>query len=155
MSIEVNNECGVDINETIISELSRFVLAAQRVHPQAELSLVFVDEVAMAQLHERWMNLPGPTDVMSFPMDELRPGQDDEDSEPGLLGDVVLCPSVARRQAEEAGHSLMEELLLLTTHGILHLLGYDHAETAEKNIMFALQQKLLTEFLAGHSELVS
>ncbi len=155
MSVEVNNECGVDVKESIFCELSRFVLAAQRVHPQAELSLVFVDEVAMAQLHERWMNLPGPTDVMSFPMDELRPGQDEEDSEPGLLGDVVLCPSVAQRQAEEAGHSLIEELLLLTTHGILHLLGYDHAEIAEKKIMFALQEKLLMEFLASHSELAS
>jgi probable rRNA maturation factor len=95
------------------------------------------------------MDLPGPTDVMSFPMDELRPGRDDEEPEPGLLGDVVLCPSVADRQAVEAGHTAAEEILLLTTHGILHLLGFDHAEPDEEREMFELQRRLLLTFLAG------
>jgi probable rRNA maturation factor len=95
------------------------------------------------------MDLPGPTDVMSFPMDELRPGRDDEEPEPGLLGDVVLCPTVAERQAAEAGHTAAEEILLLTTHGILHLLGYDHAEPDEEREMFDLQRRLLLTFLAG------
>jgi probable rRNA maturation factor len=94
------------------------------------------------------MDEPGPTDVLSFPMDELRPGNDAEDSVPGLLGDVVLCPQVAVRQAQAAGHSTQEELLLLTVHGILHLLGYDHAEPDQEKEMFDLQRKLLLTFLS-------
>ena len=81
-------------------------------------------------------------------MDELRPGTEDEQTPPGTLGDVVLCPQVAAKQALEAGHSTVEELLLLTTHGILHLLGYDHAEPAEKKQMVDLQRSLLLTFLA-------
>jgi probable rRNA maturation factor len=100
----------------------------------------------MANLHEQWMDEPGPTDVLSFPMDELRPGTDDREPEPGLLGDVVLCPAFARAQAATAGHSLDEELDLLCTHGILHLLGYDHAEPDEEREMFGLQGKLLADW---------
>ena len=103
----------------------------------------------MSELHVRWMDEPGPTDVLSFPMDELRPGRDGEVAGPGQLGDVVLCPEVAAQQAVTAGHSTAEEMLLLTTHGILHLLGYDHAEPEEEKEMFALQRKLLLTFLAG------
>jgi len=103
----------------------------------------------METLHEKWMDLPGPTDVMSFPMDELRPGREDQDPQEGVLGDIVLCPSVAATQAKEAGHAPDEELLLLTTHGILHLLGFDHAEPDEEREMFELQRQLLLTFLAG------
>jgi probable rRNA maturation factor len=148
MSIEVNNETGFECDERELVLLARHVLDALRVHPQAELSIVLVDEPAMERLHVQWMDLPGPTDVMSFPMDELRPGSDDEEPEPGLLGDVVLCPSVAQKQAAEAGHTAAEELLLLTTHGILHLLGFDHAEPDEEKQMFELQRRLLLTFLA-------
>jgi probable rRNA maturation factor len=148
VSVEVNNESGLDVDEPEIVALARHVLAAMRVHPQAELSVVLVDETAMEQLHVQWMDEPGPTDVLSFPMDELRPGSDGEDSPPGLLGDVVLCPQVAAKQARQAGHSTAEELLLLTTHGILHLLGYDHAEPDDEKEMFGLQRKLLLTFLA-------
>ena len=148
MSIDVNNESGVAVDEAEIVALARHVLDAMRIHPQAELSVVLVDEASMEQLHVQWMDEPGPTDVLSFPMDELRPGREDEDPQPGLLGDVVLCPQVARRQARTAGHSAEEELLLLTTHGILHLLGYDHAEADEEKEMFELQRQLLLTFLA-------
>jgi len=119
------------------------------VHPQADLSVLLVDVEVMTDLHVRWMDEPGPTDVLSFPMDELRPGRDGEPTPAGLLGDVVLCPAVAMEQARAAGHSTAEELLLLTVHGILHLLGYDHAEPAEEKEMFALQRRLLLTFLAG------
>jgi probable rRNA maturation factor len=149
MSIEVNNETGYDCDEHELVRISRYVLDELRVHPQAELSIVLVDEAAMERLHVQWMDLPGPTDVMSFPMDELRPGSEDAEPEPGLLGDVVLCPSVAAQQAAQAGHTTEEELLLLTTHGILHLLGYDHAEPEEEAQMFELQRQLLLTFLAG------
>jgi probable rRNA maturation factor len=148
VSIEVNNETGVAVDEAEVVALARHVLAQMRVHPQAELSVILVDEPAMEQLHVQWMDEPGPTDVLSFPMDELRPGTDDEESPAGLLGDVVLCPQVAAKQAEAAGHTTQEELLLLTTHGILHLLGYDHAEPDEEKEMFALQRRLLLTFLA-------
>lgn len=149
MSIEVNNESGHVADEAEFAALGRHVLDAMHVHPQAELSILLVDADVMADLHVQYMDEPGPTDVLSFPMDELRPGAEGEPSPAGLLGDVVLCPEVAARQAREAGHSTQEELLLLTTHGILHLLGFDHAEPEEEKEMFALQRRLLLTFLAG------
>jgi probable rRNA maturation factor len=148
MGIDVNNESGLPADEIEIARLASHVLAALHVHPQAELAVLLVDEAVMEQLHVRWMDEPGPTDVLSFPMDELRPGNDSEESPPGLLGDIVLCPQVAVRQAAAAGHTAAEEMLLLTTHGILHLLGYDHAEPEEEKEMFALQRTLLLTFLA-------
>ena len=148
MSIEINNESGYDVDGEEFAALARYVLEEMRVHPQAELSILFVTSDVMAELHERWMDEPGPTDVLSFPMDELRPGRAGEEPQPGTLGDIVLCPEVAVKQARDAGHSTVEELLLLTTHGILHLLGYDHAEPEEEKEMFALQRRLLLTFLA-------
>ncbi|MGO1560646.1 Metal-dependent hydrolase YbeY, involved in rRNA and/or ribosome maturation and assembly [Actinomycetales bacterium JB111] len=150
MSIEVNDESGVpgtDVEE--LSALAGYVLQEMRVHPQAELSILLVDEDVMSDLHVRWMDEPGPTDVLSFPMDELRPGPEGGTSAEGTLGDVVLCPTVAATQARTAGHSTAEELGLLTVHGILHLLGYDHAEPEEEKEMFSLQRRLLLTFLAG------
>ena len=143
MSIEVLNESGAAVDEERLLALGRFVLERMRIHPQADLAVTIVDEAAMTALHEQWMDEPGPTDVLSFPMDELRPPVDDESPEPGILGDVVLCATVAERQAVAAGHSTEDELHLLTTHGILHLLGYDHAEPDEERAMFALQADLL------------
>ncbi|MFP3712751.1 rRNA maturation RNase YbeY [Puerhibacterium sp. TATVAM-FAB25] len=152
MSIEVNNESGYAVeglDEAEFAALARFVLDALHVHPLSELSILFVDADVMADLHVRWMDEPGPTDVMSFPMDELRPGREGEVTPPGTLGDIVLCPEVAAKQAVVAGHSTVEEMLLLTAHGILHLLGYDHAEPEEEREMFGLQRRLLLTFLAG------
>ncbi len=149
MTIEVNNESGYEVDEAEVAALARYVLDEMHVHPQTDLSVLLVDVAVMTDLHVRWMDEAGPTDVLSFPMDELRPGRDDEPSPPGLLGDVVLCPEVAAEQARTAGHSTAEELLLLTSHGILHLLGYDHAEPDEEKEMFALQRRLLLTFLAG------
>ena len=123
-----------------------------RVHPDAEIALVLVDEAAMEQLHVQWMGEPGPTDVLSFPMDELRPGNDDIITPPGVLGDVVLCPPVAEVQAEGAGHSTMDELLYLTAHGILHLLGLDHAEPEEEKEMFSLQRHLIIGYTLSEKQ---
>jgi len=143
MSVEVANESGITVAESELVGLSRFVLDRMRIHPLAELSVLLVDEPAMEQLHVRFMDEAGSTDVLAFPMDELRPGHESEEPEPALLGDVVLCPVVAARQALEAGHSRDDELQLLCTHGILHLLGYDHAEPEGEQEMFALQGQLL------------
>ena len=146
MSIEINNESNIPVEEAVILRLGAFALDAMHVHADAELAIVLVDEGAMEQLHVQWMDEPGPTDVLSFPMDELRPGTEDAETPPGLLGDIVLCPQVAQAQAETAGHSTLEELLLLTTHGILHLLGFDHAEPAEEKEMFGIQRDILVGF---------
>ncbi|TQL47835.1 putative rRNA maturation factor [Homoserinimonas aerilata] len=148
MSIEVNNESVVEVDEAALQRLALYALDQLHVHPDAELSIVLVDEAAMEQLHVQWMDEPGPTDVLSFPMDELRPGTDDELTPAGLLGDVVLCPQVAQSQADTAGHSMLDELLLLTAHGILHLLGFDHAEPDEEREMFGLQREILLGFAA-------
>lgn len=151
MSVEVLNETEYQIDGEEFQELAAYVLEAMHVSPAVEMSLIFVEPDAIAALHERWLDLEGPTDVMSFPMDELRPGSADSPTEAGILGDIVICPEVAQAQAARAGHSSAEEMLLLTVHGILHLLGYDHAEKDEKKEMFALQRKLLLTFLAERS----
>ena len=155
MSIEIRNESGVAVDEAGLAALARHVLDQMRVHPLAELSVLLVDEEAMTGLHQRWMGEDGPTDVLAFPMDELgvpHPGGGqaehgtDDDAVETLLGDVVLCPQVAVRQADKAGHGAQQELDLLCTHGILHLLGYDHAEPEEHAAMFGLQDRLLAEW---------
>ena len=143
MSIEVLNESGESLDVDHLVGLSRFVLERMRVHPLAELCIKAVDEDTMAELNQKWMEGEGPTDVLAFPMDELRPGLVNEDPEEGILGDLMLCPSVAERQAVTAGHSTEAELELLSVHGILHLLGYDHAEPEEHAEMFGLQDELL------------
>ncbi|MEO7234812.1 MAG: rRNA maturation RNase YbeY [Lapillicoccus sp.] len=149
MSVEILNETEYAADAPELVALSRYVMGELRVHPQADLCITLVDEAAMETLHVQWMDLPGPTDVMSFPMDELRPGRDEQEPSEGVLGDIVLCPSVAAKQAAEAGHATEEELLLLITHGILHLLGFDHAEPEEEREMFELQRQLLLTFLAS------
>ncbi len=147
MSIEVNNESGVAVDEAQLVTLSRFIFERLYIHPQAELSILLVDEPAMEKLHIELMDEPGATDVLSVPMDELTPGTPDKPTPQGMLGDIAICPQVAEVQARNAGHATQDEMLLLTTHGILHLLGFDHAEPEEKEEMFGLQRELLSEFL--------
>ncbi|MQA85963.1 MAG: rRNA maturation RNase YbeY [Streptosporangiales bacterium] len=147
MSVDVANESGVEVDEARLVALARHILDRLQVHPLAELSVLVVDEEAMGKLHAKWMDESGPTDVLAFPMDELRPGRDDDaPPEPGLLGDVVLCPQVAAVQARSAGHGSDDELDVLCTHGILHLLGYDHAEPEAEREMFRLQADLLASW---------
>ena len=146
MSIEVNNESSVPVDEAALQRLVTFGLDLLHVHPDADVAIVMVDEAAMEQLHVQRMDEPGPTDVLSFPMDELRPGTEDAVTPAGLLGDIVLCPQVAIGQAETAGHSMLDELLMLTTHGLLHLLGFDHAEPDEEKVMFGIQRDILAAF---------
>ena len=160
MSIDIANESGVAVDEVELAAVARFTLDQMRIHPLAELSVLLVDERTMTELHERWMGEPGPTDVLAFPMDELRPphlggnraGDPEPGDDPGLLGDVVLCPQVAAEQAVKAGHSAQDELELLTVHGILHLLGYDHAEPEEHAAMFGTQDQLLKAWRAAKHE---
>jgi probable rRNA maturation factor len=146
VSVEVSNESGTVIDEASLQQVVLFAMSGLRVHRDAEVAVVLVDEAAMEELHVQWMGEPGPTDVLSFPMDELRPGREGEAESEGILGDIVLCPSVAAAQADTAGHSLMSELRMLTVHGLLHLLGYDHAEPEEEKEMFGLQADILARF---------
>ncbi|MBS1697674.1 MAG: rRNA maturation RNase YbeY [Actinobacteria bacterium] len=146
--IEINNESAIAIDETVLLRLTERNLAELNVSADADVAIVLVDEGAMEALHVQWMDEPGPTDVLSFPMDELRPGTIDRPTPPGLLGDIVLCPQVAETQAATAKHTLMDELVLLTTHGLLHLLGFDHAEPADEKEMFGLQRELIAGFAA-------
>ncbi len=163
MSIEINNESGIGVDEVVLAELGRYVLDTMKVNPLADLSVVLLDSAAMSVLHEQWMDIAGPTDVMAFPMDGAEaigehggadhPGRrDEEHSHETVLGDVVLCPEVAARQAREAGHSVEAELHLLCTHGILHLLGYDHGDVDEERTMFELQARVLRDWsrASGH-----
>ncbi|CAM3395030.1 rRNA maturation RNase YbeY [Nocardioides dubius] len=143
MTIEILNESDHELDVENLATLARFVMDEMRVHPLAELCIKAVDEATIAELNEKWMEKEGPTDVLAFPMDELRPGLVNEELEEGVLGDLVLCPAVAERQGETAGHGTLAEVELLTTHGILHLLGYDHAEPEEHKEMFGLQAELL------------
>ena len=148
MSIEVANESGVGVDEIALVSVARYVLDRLGINPLAELSVLLMDVEAMTELHVKWMDEPGPTDVMSFPMDELDTARRPDEASPGpaLLGDVVLCPAVAGQQATQAGHSLDDELHLLTVHGVLHLLGYDHGDPDEEREMFDLQTRILTEW---------
>ncbi len=141
--IDLNNESGMEADELGLIELARFALDKLRIHPQAELSILLVDETTMADYHERFMDLPGPTDVMSFPMDELRAPEEDEEPPMGLLGDIVLCPQVTARQAPDNGRSVDGEAEYLLIHGLLHLLGHDHAEPEEKAVMFGLNDRII------------
>ncbi|GAA4484348.1 rRNA maturation RNase YbeY [Microbacterium panaciterrae] len=146
--IEINNESAIAIDETVLLRLTERNLAELNVSADADVAIVLVDEGAMEALHVQWMDEPGPTDVLSFPMDELRPGTLDRPTPAGLLGDIVLCPQVAETQAVTAKHDLIDELILLTTHGLLHLLGFDHAEPEDEKEMFGLQRELIAGFAA-------
>lgn len=152
MTVFVANESGAPVDLDALVSLSNHVLTQLRIHPQAELSLLLVGVDAMEALHVQWMDEPGPTDVLAFPQDELRPPADEDEPPEGLLGDVVICPAVAATQAVEHHWSTDDEIYLLCTHGILHLLGYDHADPEEKREMFALQRSLLDAWRRSRPE---
>ncbi|MEV0733066.1 MULTISPECIES: rRNA maturation RNase YbeY [Polymorphospora] len=155
MSIEIANESGVGVDTDAVLAVARHALEEMGVNPLAELSVLLVDIDYMTELNHRWMDGDGPTDVLAFPMDEGSvdhgPGEV-AGGEPALLGDIVLCPEVAAKQAVTAGHSAADELHLLTVHGVLHLLGYDHAEPEEEREMFELQARLLSSWRATRAQ---
>ncbi len=146
--IELNNESGEAVDTQRLTQLAAFALDALRIHPEAELSILLVDEDTMSAYHERFMGEPGPTDVLSFPMDELRAPEPDEEPPLGLLGDIVLCPTVTAAQAASMGRTPEEEADYLLVHGLLHLLGHDHAEPDEKKVMFDLNDKIIAAWSA-------
>ena len=147
MSVDFVDESGRTwVDARRVEALISMILERMHLDPDCTVSVACVDEDRMAQLHVQWMDEPGPTDVMSFPMDDLRPGEAGAPRPSGILGDIVLCPAVAEKQAGAAGHARENELDLLVTHGMLHLMGFDHAEEAEHRVMFDLQDRLLSEW---------
>jgi probable rRNA maturation factor len=145
VAIFLADEQDVEVDADDLLALAGHVVEQQRVPPDMELSLLLVDRDTMAALNEAHLGKAGPTDVLAFPIDE--PGEVPADA-PAILGDVVLCPVVAHEQAPRFDRTPRQELRLLTVHGILHLLGMDHADPAEEREMFALTDRLLASFHA-------
>jgi len=141
MKIELQNNSHVKCNEKDIQSVAEFALNKLGIHPDSELAIRLVTEEEISELHVKWMNLPGPTDVLSFPMDEMKPNS--ATNGPGIIGDIVLCPTFAEKNGKQ---SLEKELELLTVHGVLHLLGYDHQEILDEEVMFKLQEDFLNQW---------
>ncbi len=147
MGVGVVNESSANVDVESLVAQGEWLIAALGLNPECELSVALVDADRMERLHVEWMDEPGPTDVLSFPMDDLRAPETSTDDPPlGVLGDVIMCPEVAAAQALTAGHSTASEFELLLTHGVLHLLGHDHAEPDEHAVMFGLQDQLLVRW---------
>jgi len=142
MAVEVINRSGVDSPEEDLLRLLVFAIADFGLNVECELNLLLVDEAEMTDLHVKWMGEPGATDVLSFPMDEIRP----QWKEAAILGDIVVCPEIARAQALTAEHSFEHELAILSVHGLLHILGFDHALANQEKEMFALQESLVARW---------
>ena len=142
MSTELINQTAIDCSTVDLASLLNFAIAELDLNAECELNLMLVDEVEMTQLHVKWMQEPGPTDVLSFPMDEIKPGW----KEAAVLGDIVVCPSIAARQAQSAGHSFEHEMAILSMHGLLHIVGYDHANQSDEHEMFSLQESLVARW---------
>ena len=141
MTIESNNRSGELVPSDEVISLIQYSLGQLGLNADCEVSITFVDETEMTELHIKWMDEPGPTDVLSFPMD-----MPESDGEAATLGDIVICPTVAAQQAASAGHSVNHEIYILAAHGLLHILGYDHANPADEKVMFELQEKLVKEW---------
>jgi probable rRNA maturation factor len=141
MTVEVTNRSGVSAPESEVESLLNFGIDYMELHPDCELSVTFVDDQEMEELHIKWMDEPGTTDVLSFPMD-MPESKDDAVT----LGDIVIDPIVAAHQASSAGHSTEHEIFILASHGLLHILGYDHADKDEEKVMFELQETIVKKW---------
>jgi probable rRNA maturation factor len=141
MTIEVTNSSGQLVPAAEIHSLMGFALKELNLNPECDLNIAFVEDDYMTELHIKWMDEPGTTDVLSFPMD-----LPETEGEAVTLGDIVISPVVAAAQALKQGHSTEHEIYILATHGLLHIIGHDHAEPAEEKVMFALQEKIVSDW---------
>ena len=144
MTIEVINTSGQLVPATEINSLLTFALLELELNPECEINVSFVDDDYMTELHIKWMDEPGTTDVLSFPMD-----MPETPGEAVTLGDIVISPVVAAEQAKAQGHSIEHEIYILATHGLLHIIGYDHADKSEEKVMFDLQEKIVRDWQKG------
>ncbi len=138
MSIEVTNTSGQLVPSQEITSLLTFAMIELKLNPDCDLNLGFIDDQYMGELHLKWMNESGSTDVLSFPMD-----MPEKQGDVVTLGDIMISPTFAAAQAKTAGHSTEHEIYILATHGLLHILGYDHAEPTQEQVMFALQEQIV------------
>jgi len=143
MKIDLENKTNYQLDEARLISLADFSLTKLGIHPDSELGIRLVNEIEMEELHQKWMNLSGATDVMSFPMDEIKP--DSASNGPGIIGDIVLCPEFAAKNGKQ---STELEIELLTVHGVLHLLGFDHEEIEDELVMFKMQEDFLNQWRA-------
>jgi len=141
MTVDIINRSGALVPESQMHTLIDFGIDYLEINPESSISLIFVDVQEMEELHIKWMDEPGPTDVLSFPMD-----MPENKGDVVTLGDIVIAPAVAAQQAQQAGHSVEHEIYILATHGLLHIVGYDHADSDEEKVMFALQEKIVKEW---------
>ena len=141
MTIEVTNTSGQLVPTTEMVSLMTHAMNTLDLNPECDLNISFVEDDYMTELHIKWMDEPGTTDVLSFPMD-----MPEEPGEVVTLGDIVISPVVAAAQAPTQGHSTEHEIFILATHGLLHIIGYDHADKADEKIMFELQEKIVTNW---------
>jgi probable rRNA maturation factor len=144
MTIEVTNTSGQLVPATEINSLLTFALLELELNPECEVNVSFVDDDYMTELHIKWMDEPGTTDVLSFPMD-----MPETPGEAVTLGDIVISPVVAADQAKAQGHSIEHEIYILAVHGLLHIIGHDHADKSEEKIMFDLQEKIVRDWQKG------
>ena len=144
MTIEVTNTSGQLVPAAEINSLLTFALLELALNPECEINVSFVNDDYMTELHIKWMDEPGTTDVLSFPMD-----MPETPGEAVTLGDIVISPVVAAEQAKAQGHSIEHEIYILAVHGLLHIIGYDHADKAEEKIMFDLQEKIVRDWQKG------
>ncbi len=142
MDVFLANEQGVPLDEPLLAALARHVLEAEDVDDSAELSILFVGADHIRRLNARYAGDDYATDVLAFPMTE-----EDDDDDPLMVGDVVVCPEVARDNAAKAGTALDRELQTLVVHGILHLLGYDHQNDAQRAAMDKRQDEIVASFI--------
>ena len=143
MKIDLENKTNYQLDEARLISLADFSLTKLGIHPDSELGIRLVNEIEMEELHQKWMNLSGATDVMSFPMDEIKP--DSASNGPGIIGDIVLCPEFAARNGKQSTYL---EIELLTVHGVLHLLGFDHEKIEDELVMFKMQEDFLNQWRA-------
>lgn len=148
-AITVTNESSIPCDADAIRHLLAHHMSRTGIDPASSVDVLLVDEPRMTALHEQWMDEPGATDVLSFPMDEVRGAAAGEPPTFGMLGDIVVCLPVAQRQAAAKGCTLDDEISFLATHGYLHLLGFDHADEADQAAMFDLQDQLLDDWRAA------
>ena len=141
MTIEINNRSGELAPSDKCASLLEYAFTQVNLHPDCDINLTFINDEEMAELHMKWMSLEGSTDVMSFPMDMPEDSQDIV-----TLGDIVISPLFARSNADKAGHTSEHEIFILTAHGLLHILGYDHEELADEKVMFELQEKIVKDW---------
>jgi probable rRNA maturation factor len=148
-NVTVSDESGGACDTDALFRLSCFLLERLRLHPDCELGITLVGLDRMTALHVEWMAEPGATDVLSFPIDELRSAPEQEDPAAGVLGAIALCPDFAVEQAAAAGRTLDQEMQFLVTHGVLHLIGYDHMTDQDHAEMFGRQDDLLAAWWSG------